>query len=189
MPDEMMTPAQDWEICFLGGAAFAIGGGCGMYFAVFRSKSAGALEPFYLTTTGLGAGGNATGFDLSNRSGLNWSSLNVLTPFSITGLHLSGGTLVSASVGIGIGKSGINYGYTYLDAVQNGTRLFKSSGFGAGAGSGTGATAFVGLWYSHKLNNDSINPITAYTDSIKRDFEEIVGTIDRGIRNLYGLPP
>ncbi len=32
MPDELMTPAQDWEICFLGGAAFAIGGGCGMYF-------------------------------------------------------------------------------------------------------------------------------------------------------------
>jgi hypothetical protein len=188
MSDELMTPAQDWEICFLGGAAFAIGVGGGMYFAVFRSKSAGALEPFYLTSSGLGAGGNATGFDLSNRSGLKWSSLNVVTPFSITGLHLSGGTLVSASIGISIGKSGINYGYTSLDAVRNGTTLFKSSGSGAGAGSGIGATAFVGLWYSHKLNNDSVNPITAYSDSIKQTVEKIVGTIDRGVRNLYGLP-
>lgn len=188
MSDALMTPAKDWEICFLGGAAFAIGGGYGMYFAVFRSKSAGALEPFYLTASGVGAGGNATGFDLSNRSGLNWSSLNVLTPFSITGLHLSAGTLISASVGIGIGKSGVNYGYTYLDAARDGSKLFKSSGFGAGAGSGTGTTAFIGLWYSHKLNNNSVNPITAYVNSIKQDVEAIVGTIDRGIRNLYGLP-
>jgi hypothetical protein len=185
---DLTRSASDWEICFLGGAAFAVGGGAGMYFAVFRSQSVGALEPFYLTTTGIGAGGNATGFDLSNRKGLNWSPLTVVTPFSVWGLHLSAGTLISASVGKGIGKSGVNYGYSYLNAVRDGVTLFKTGGMGASVGSGIGAVAFLGLWYSHRLNNDSVNPITAYSTSIRQQIEEIVGTIDRGIRNLYGLP-
>jgi hypothetical protein len=189
MDDDLRTPASDWEICFLGGAAFAVGGGAGLYFAVFRSKAAGALEPFYVTASGLGAGGNATGFDLSNRDGLSWTPLKVITPFAVTGLHLSAATLVSMSVGYGIGRSGVNYGYSYLDAVRDGVKLFKSDGFGASAGSGTGAVAFVGLWYSHKLNNNSVNPATAWTESFKETIKDIVGTFDRGIRNLYGLPP
>ncbi len=188
MADDLTTMASDWEMCFLGGAAFAVGGGLGMYFVVFRSKTAGALEPFYLTASGIGAGGNATGFDLSNRKGLNWSPLTVITPFSVTSLHLSSGLMLSASVGIGVQKSGVNYGYSYIDAGRNGVKLFKSDGFGASAGSGTGVTAFAGLWYSHKLNNDSVNPVSAWSTSIKNQFEEIVGTIDRGVRNLYGLP-
>ncbi len=188
MADDITTSASDWEICFLGGAAFAVGGGAGFYFAVFRSKSAGALEPFYLTASGVGAGGNATGFDLSNRKGLNWTPLTVLTPFSISTLHLSAGTLISASIGIGIKKSGVNYGYSYLDAGRDGTKFFKSDGFGVSEGSGTGAVAFAGLWYSHKLNNDSINPATAWSASFKQQVLEIVGTLDRGVRNLYGVP-
>ncbi len=185
---ELTTPADDWELCFLGGAAFAVGGGAGLYFALFQSRTAGALEPFYLTTAGVGAGGNASSFDLSNRDGLNWTRLEVPTPFSITSLHTSAGLMLSASVGIGIGKGGVNYGYTHLSAGRNGVTYFRTGDTGAGAGSGTGVTAFSGIWYSHKLNNNSINPVTAWKKSFGDTIDEIARTFDRGIRDLYRLP-
>jgi hypothetical protein len=188
MDDELYREAADWELCFLGGAAFAVGGGAGMYFAVFRSQSLNILEPFYLTTSGVGLGGNATGFDLSNRKEMNYSKVDVVTPFSIKALHLAGGSLVSASIGLPIGQSGVNYGYTRLDAVRDGVTYFKSGGTGSSVGSGAGVTLFMGMWYSHKLNNDSANPLKAFSQSFMQSLNEIAGTLDRGVNNLYNAP-
>ena len=198
------TLASDWELAFLGGAAFAVGAGAGMYFAVFRSASAGALEPFYLTTTGAGMGGNASGFDLSHIGGPVYSSVRTVTPFSVQMLHLSAGTMVSVSLGLGLkygpkqvagignkakqlGQGPANYGYSSLNAARNGVTLFDTRGTGVSVGSGSGAFLFIGTWYSHLLNNDSANPATAYSSSFRQTLDDISRSWDRGFRDWSGL--
>jgi hypothetical protein len=43
----------------------------------------------------------------------------------------------------------------------------------------------MGIWYSFVLNGRSINPITAYIDSAKETYDDIVTTWERGFQNLY----
>lgn len=187
MSDDIYTTASDWEVCFVGGVGFGVGGAAGMYFSVFRSKSAGALEPFYLTTAGAGLGGNLSGFDLSQMNGMTYSPVEVVTPFSVTMLHLAGGTMVSGGVGLPgkASKTPLSFGYSRIDAARKGATLFRTSSFGPGAGSGAGGGVFAGLWYSHRLNNNSANPLSAYGDAMIEEVQDITGTITRGIRDLY----
>jgi hypothetical protein len=145
------------------------------------------LEPFYLTTAGAGLGGNLSGFDLSQMNGMTYSPLDVVTPFSIAMLHLAGGTMVSAGLGLPgkASKVPLSYGYSRIDAARTATTLFRTSSVGSGAGSGAGGGVFAGLWYSHRLNNNSANPLTAYGDALVEEVEDITGTIARGIHDLY----
>jgi hypothetical protein len=184
MPDPIDTAASDWELAFLGGVAFARYGGAGQYFAVFRSRSAGALEPFYLAASGIGAGGNASGFDPRNMSGLQFSGVEVRRPFSLRQIHLSAGTLLSASIGAPRSIP-LNYGYSYLDAGRDGVTFFASRGPGPSMGSGTGVFAFMGIWYSHRLNGNSANPAQAYGESLLQSINDLLSSWERGIRDIY----
>jgi hypothetical protein len=184
LSDPIWSSANDWELAFLGGVAFARGGGAGIYFSLLRSRAANCLEPFYLTATGVGAGGNCSGFDPNNMRNLNFSALRVITPFAAGTIHLSAGFLISGSVG----ALGLNYGYTSLNAGRNGVTFFETSGTGPSMGSGSGAYAFAGLWYSHRLNNNSINPFPAYGESVRRTVEDLLREWERGIRNIYNVP-
>ena len=187
--------ASDWELASLGGIAFARYGGGGFYGFRLRSQSLGLNEPFFLAATGVGAGGNASGFDLNNMDGLSWGTAGVQTAFSVRQIHRSAGTMVSASVGLGRGQSAVgrilNIGWSRLDAVTNGVTFFSSSGIALSGGSGTGSYAFVGTWFSYALNGNSINPIRPYWENVQdlaRDIADLPGRIDREIRRLYGAP-
>jgi hypothetical protein len=92
---------------------------------------------------------------------------------------------VCASVGY---KLPINFGYTSIDAVKDGVTYFKSSGTGASIGSSYGVFTFIGTWYSYRLNNNSINPIPAYYESLKETVEDFGRKIVEGIENIYGIP-
>ncbi len=184
MTDKTHQVASDWEIAFLGGTAAARGGGAGMFFSVFRSKSLDVLEPFYLTASGIGMGGNATGFDPNNMKGLNFSAVDVRTPFSVSMLHLAAGFIVSAGIGAPF-KIPANYGFARMNAGRNGAIYFEVGGTGPSVGSGTGVYAFSGVWYSHRLNNNSANPVSAYGDSFMQSVRDLFMEWDRGIRDIY----
>jgi len=180
------TIADDWELAFLGGAAGAYYAGAGLYFAVFRSNRANVLEPFYLTAAGVGFGGNASGFDLTQTGGPSYSAVQMVTPFSLRMLHLSAGFYVSGGVAIPGRVRGIplNFGYSYLNAANNGRTYFTVSGPGISGGSGAGATGFIGTWYSHRLNHNSVNPVTAYVDSFRQTLDDLTASWRIGLENL-----
>lgn len=184
--------ASDWQLASLGGFAFARYGGAGIFGFRVKSAKLNLNEPFFFAATGVGMGGNATGFDLENLQGLQFSDAGVQNAFSIRQLHRCPGTMVSGSVGLGKGNSPvsklINVGWSRLDAVRDGTTFFSSSGVSVSGGSGTGAYAFAGTWYSYALNNNSINPITPYWENVKElanDVADMPGKLDRAIRRLY----
>jgi hypothetical protein len=39
-----------------------------------------------------------------------------------------------------------------------------------------------------RMNGNSINPIPAYQKSLMDSLNEFLGSVDRGIRNIYGVP-
>jgi hypothetical protein len=184
--------ARDWELASLGGFAYARYGGAGIFGFRLRSSSLGQNEPFLFAATGVGAGGNASGFDLNNLDGLSFSALTIQTPMSVRMLHRCPGTMVSGSVGLGRGNSApaqlMNVGWSRLDAVREGTIFFSSSGVGVSGGSGTGAMALAGTWYSYALNGNSINPIRPWWQNavdLAHEVAEMPGRLDRDIRRLY----
>jgi hypothetical protein len=118
------------------------------------------------------------------KKSIPFSSVRIQTPFSIRMLHTSAGFYASAGVGYQVAS----YGWSYLDAGRNGVKFFTSSGAGGAVGSGLGAVALAGTWYSYKLNGNSINPIPAYQKSLMDSLNEFVGSVDRGIRSIYGVP-
>jgi hypothetical protein len=187
MPDPINDVADDWKLASLVGLAGARGGGAAMLFFAIKSDRLNSLEPMVFCASGLGMGGNASGVSyetFSNamqRGSLAFSDISVVTPFSIRMLHTSAGLYGSAGLGIPVA----NFGWSYLDAGRDGVKFFTSSGAGAAVGSGTGALAMAGIWYSYKLNGNSINPIPAYQKSLMDSIEQFIGEMDRGIRNIY----
>jgi hypothetical protein len=188
MSDKIHEMTDDWEVALIGGVAAARGGGAGMFFSAFRSPRLGVEEVFYLTASGLGLGGNASGVDPMSLKEVQFGKAEVSRPFSVGMLHLSAGCIVSAGVGFPGGWSA-NTGFARINAGREGVKLFEfGTGFGQSLGSGTGVIAFAGMWFSHRLNNNSANPATAYADGIMKTIHDIAMKIDRGIRDIY-MPP
>ena len=190
MADPIEDVADDWQLAALIGIAGAVGGGAGMFFFAIQSQKLNSLEPMIFTAVGVGMGGNASGVpydtfkDAMTKKTIPFSSVTIQTPFSIRMLHTSAGFYVSAGVGYQVAS----YGWSYLDAGRNGVKFFTSSGAGGAVGSGLGAVALAGTWYSYKLNGNSINPVPAYQKSLMDSLNEFLGSVDRGIRGIYGVP-
>lgn len=180
MVDKFNDTSDDWELAFVGGLAVAEFAGAGMFGFFLRSAALGVTEKMTFSAVGIGMGGNASGFSTDLAKGLPFDKLNCLTPFSIRMVHLSGGTMLSSAVG----ASKLSYGKIGIDAVRSGVKYFTYFSTGASVGSGAGAFAFVGTWHSFVLNNNSINPITAYYDSAKQSLEDIANSWERGFQNL-----
>ncbi len=187
MVDPINDVADDWKLASIIGLAGARGGGGAMLFFAIQSRRLNALEPMVFCAAGLGMGGNASGVsydtftDAMKKKSLAFSDLAIQTPFSIRSLHTSAGLYTGASIGVPVA----NLGWSYINAGQNGVTYFSSSGAGASLGSGTGGYAMAGIWYSYKLNGNSINPIPAYKKSMMDSIEGFFGEMDRGIRNIY----
>lgn len=180
--------ADDWEMAFIGAVAGARTAGAGMFFTAFRSPKLGVKEVFYLTASGLGMGGNASGADPESVKELQFSKIDVRQPFSVRMIHLAAGLIVSAGIGLPMAVSA-NVGFARVNAGREGTIFFEhGTGFGASLGSGTGVIAFAGIWYSHRLNNNSANPLSAYGDGFMRMVREFSMKMERGIRDIYTPP-
>jgi hypothetical protein len=170
--------ADDWEIACVGNIAGADFVGGGLWAFLLRSDDLGITEKMTFMATGLGMGGNASGF---SPTGVSYDPVDADAPFSIRQVHLSSGRLLSSAAGV----SKASYGVSAIDSVKSGVTFFKYASKGASLGSGAGVLAFVGTWYSFVLNNNSVNPVTAYIDGAKQAYQDIVDTWSRGFQNLY----
>jgi hypothetical protein len=180
MADKYNDPADDWKICAVGGLAGATYGGGGIFGFFLRSEQLAITEKMTFCAVGVGMGGNACGFSTDLLKGLSFDPVIADAPFSLRQVHLSSGKMLSSAVGV----SKLSYGKIGIDSVRNGTKFFTYFSEGSSVGSGAGAFVFVGVWYSFVLNNNSINPITAYYDSAKQTVEDLANTWERGFQNL-----
>jgi hypothetical protein len=174
-------PSDDWTIASVGGLAGAEWGGGGIFGFFLRSDKLDLTEKMTFAGTGIGYGGNASGFSTDLVTGLSFEPVTVHMPFSIRMVHLSVGKMLSTAAGV----SKVSYGMSGIDSGKSGLKFFTYFSCGSSVGSGAGAFAFMGIWYSFVLNGRSINPITAYIDSAKETYDDIVTTWERGFQNLY----
>ena len=191
MSDGMGYIADDWEIALIGGAGFGRGGAASIYMAIFQSKKAGVTEPFYFAGTGVGIGGNLSGFDPNLMKEVSFSGVNVVTPFSAVALHQSAGLLASAAIDLTFGKAGkalagrAGYGIARVNAGRDGTTYFEHTPAGVSLGSGNGVNFLAGIWYSHKLNAGSPNPVPSYLESARKSVTTLLDSWVNGIEQLY----
>jgi hypothetical protein len=180
MVDKYNDQSDDWTIASVGGLAGAEFGGAGIFGFFLRSEKLSITEKMTFCAVGIGMGGNACGFSTDLATGLSFDPVIAAAPFSIRQVHLSGGKMLSSAVGV----SKVSYGKIGIDSVRNGVKFFTYFSTGSSVGSGAGAFAFVGVWYSFVLNNNSVNPITAYYNSAKQTYEDIANSWERGFQNL-----
>ena len=180
MVDKYGDQGDDWQIAAVGGLAVATYGGAGIFGFFLRSDKLDNTEKMTFCAAGIGMGGNASGFSSDLAKGLSFDPVIADAAFSLRQVHLSAGKMLSSSVGV----SKLSYGKIGIDSVKNGVKFFNYFSPGASVSSGAGAFAFMGVWYSFVLNNNSVNPITAYYNSAKKSLEDLANTWERGFQNL-----
>lgn len=190
MADPIADVADDWQLAPLIGLAGGFVGGAGVFFFAIQSQKLNSLEPMIFCAAGVGMGGNASGVPYDTFKAamtgkpLAFSTVTIPTPFSIRMLHTSAGLYAGVSAGIAVA----GFGWSYIDAGRDGVKFFTSSGTSGTVGSGPGAVALAGMWYSYKLNGNSVNPIPAYKKGLMDSLNDFAGTIERGVKGIYGAP-
>lgn len=159
-----LTKTTDWHVCSLGqiaGGAVVAGG---TFFFIFHSRTANVSGIYSFSGSGIGGGGNASGFLNPADMGIvssPWTQLYRSTPhqcglypFNTHDLNNTQGRITYTGAGFG----GVTYGTMFISAFK--WNPFADGYFwsqplsGAGFGMpGIGGGVLVGLWEFQAVTN------------------------------------